>query len=399
MHHFPLVSVVVPTYNRSCYLSEAIQSVFVQEYVPLEIIVVDDGSTDNTREVLHQYFDRVTCIYQSNQGAAVARNVGIAASKGAYIALLDSDDIWRPGKLREQVQFLNDKPYYGMVGCKVVEIAHDGSVIQNGLGDDVSQEYVALERVLLDSPLPPSTLLVRREALPQPYPFTPGIHYCEDWEFCLRVALIHPIGYINQPLVGYRSHSQNLTFPIVSQAKVEEHLCNRLRVLTSIATHVPPELLAAQAKAEANEYARFSIPTYMNGEFVLGAARIATAIRLDPERWYAGGELAEVIVLYAGLLLHQRGEREAFVFLDNVFAHLPVELKKPEHMRAAVYARIRIAAAFEDYRQRQFGQVLTNIFKATVNNPTSLANRGVLSITARSLVPPLRHRRVGNLHR
>ena len=114
------------------------------------------------------------------------------------------------------------------------------------------------------------------------------------------------------------------------------------------------------------------------------------ALRLDPDTWFAGGELAELIVFYAGLLLHKRGEREAFAFLDDLFAHLPAELRQADRMRRDVYARIQIAAAFADYRQSQYASTLRHVAQGARHNPGSLMNRGVVSITARSLIPPLR---------
>jgi glycosyltransferase involved in cell wall biosynthesis len=102
----PLVSVIMPAYNTARYIREAIDSVLDQDYPSKELIVIDDGSTDGTLEVLRSYGDRITLIEQRNQGSAVARNAGLAAARGECIAFLDSDDIWLPGKLRLQVDHL-----------------------------------------------------------------------------------------------------------------------------------------------------------------------------------------------------------------------------------------------------------------------------------------------------
>ena len=99
-----LVSVVIPSFNNGAYVGQAVESVLSQGYEDLEIIVVDDGSTDNTREVLTAYQDSVSYIYQDNSGAPVARNTGISAAKGEYIAFLDSDDTWEPGSLSTRMK-------------------------------------------------------------------------------------------------------------------------------------------------------------------------------------------------------------------------------------------------------------------------------------------------------
>src|SRR5213078_2478252 len=109
--------------------------------------------------------------------------------------------------------------------------------------------------------------------------------------------------------------------------------------------------------------------TYVNRRFALGAERLKTAILLDTGTWFAGGALADLIVFYAGMLLQERGEHEAFAFLDGLFAHLPVELKRAARMRRDVYARIQIAAAFADYGQSQYASTLRHVAQGARHNP------------------------------
>jgi len=155
-----LVSVIIPTYNRAKFVVQAVQSVLEQDYAPLEIIVVDDGSTDNTEEELKPYLSRIIYRRQRNHGAAVARNAAIQASRGEYIATLDLDDVWKEGKVRLQVDFLERHRQYAMVGCNVVQIDSEGIVI-SARGFRVSELRILLERVLLDSSLPLSSFLCR----------------------------------------------------------------------------------------------------------------------------------------------------------------------------------------------------------------------------------------------
>jgi len=106
----PLVSVIIPTYNRAWVLKEAIDSVLAQEFKDFELIVVDDGSTDNTGEILDSYEQDILVLRQSNKGVSAARNRGIDAAEGRLIAFLDSDDLWLPRKLSSQVDFFNSNP-------------------------------------------------------------------------------------------------------------------------------------------------------------------------------------------------------------------------------------------------------------------------------------------------
>lgn len=106
----PLVSVIIPAYNREKYIAEAIDSVLAQDYAPIELIVVDDGSTDSTAEIVQSYGDQLVYLCQENQGVAAARNSGIAYAHGEYLAFLDSDDIWVEGKLSWQMALLQQNP-------------------------------------------------------------------------------------------------------------------------------------------------------------------------------------------------------------------------------------------------------------------------------------------------
>ena len=109
----PLVSVVIPSYNCGGVIGDTLESVLAQDYPALEVIVVDDGSTDDTCDVVARYGDRVTLLQQRNAGAAVARNAGIRCARGDYVALLDADDLWLPGKLSIQVDHLEGNPQVG----------------------------------------------------------------------------------------------------------------------------------------------------------------------------------------------------------------------------------------------------------------------------------------------
>jgi glycosyltransferase involved in cell wall biosynthesis len=117
----PLVSVIIPTFNRGYIITEAIESVFSQTYKNYEIIVVDDGSSDNTREILEPHMDRILYFYQENGGQSSARNLGIKNSRGKYIAFLDADDVWMPEKLEIQIEELENKPNIGMVYSRFIQ--------------------------------------------------------------------------------------------------------------------------------------------------------------------------------------------------------------------------------------------------------------------------------------
>ena len=120
------VSIVIPTFNRRNYITIALDSVLAQTYTNYEIIIIDDGSSDNTKEVLTPYWDKIRYFYQDNRGIPATRNRGIREAKGDYIAFLDSDDYWLPEKLERQIDYFEKNPHCGMVATRCSSITPDG---------------------------------------------------------------------------------------------------------------------------------------------------------------------------------------------------------------------------------------------------------------------------------
>lgn len=377
------VSVIIPTHNRASMVQEAIESALAQTFRDFEIIVVDDGSTDETREVLEKYKGRIHYIYQATQGAAVARNTAIAASCGELIALLDSDDIWMPTKLAVQIEFMRAHPAFALVACHVIALdEHARPRGHTPVCPFQTEGQVSLKQILLDSPLVASSIIVKRESLPAPLAFTPGIVFCEDWEMCLRVAITQPVGFIAQVLVGFRQHTNNLTYPLGVQEQSDLHLKNRLRVVERIfplLTENLENLQSLRPRVEAVDYVRAALSSYANGNFDRAAALLGQAIRRDPERW-RGAEFAQAMEDYAGLILANNGETHAFAFLENIFNYAPPEFRNLSALRRKTFAAIHIATAFQYYRQSDMRRVGSHAMQAVIGDPAWLKNRGVISV-------------------
>jgi glycosyltransferase involved in cell wall biosynthesis len=201
----PVVSVVVPTYNYGRFLPEAIDSIRSQTYPHWEIIVVDDGSTDGTREFLPRQGERLRWVSQPNRGVSTARNRGIEESHSSLVAFLDADDLWHPAKLERQVMRLRDSPA-GLVYCGVEYVDSTGRSLgvhlphQRG---DVLAELTLLKRGILTAP---STLLVRRECLEKSGLFDPRLSTSADWDLVRRIASCYAVELVREPLVQYRLH-------------------------------------------------------------------------------------------------------------------------------------------------------------------------------------------------
>ena len=212
----PRVSVIIPTYNQASYLSEAVESALAQSYQDLEVIVIDDGSTDNTPEVASGFPPGVIYIRQENQGVSTARNNGIEMAKGEYLAFLDSDDIMLEGALQKSVDFLDQHPEAGFCYGQVYRMDDKGRTLRliGSRGAKTScirdgKEQIAL--MLFRGDITPSTVLARRFCFEEVGLFNTTLHIGEDIDMWLRLAMRYSVGYIAEPLAKYRVHPQSAT--------------------------------------------------------------------------------------------------------------------------------------------------------------------------------------------
>lgn len=207
----PKISVIIPNYNYSGYLKEAIDSVLAQTYENIEIIIVDDGSTDNSREVIESYGDKVIAVFQQNQGVAAARNNGFAHSSGEYVAFLDADDVWIPEKIAWQVEKFAQDPSLGQVHVAINEIDADGNFIRsraaNGEGD-ISIDFLLSEQEVFYGGGSGGMILSR--AFKEAGGFDEKLTTSADWDLYFRVANLYPVGQISKPLLKYRIHGKNM---------------------------------------------------------------------------------------------------------------------------------------------------------------------------------------------
>jgi glycosyltransferase involved in cell wall biosynthesis len=199
----PCVSVIVPAYNRERYLGAALDSALGQDYRRLEIIVIDDGSTDGTAGVVHSY-SNVRYVYQPNRGVAAARNTGVAVSHGEILSFLDSDDLWMPEKLRLQVRFLLESPDVGFCLAWMQNFLEPGCPIPSSIRpEDLSRPTVGAV---------PSALVVRREVFDRVGGFDVAYRVGEDvdWFFRAKDTRI-PFAVLPDVLLRRRLHDANLS--------------------------------------------------------------------------------------------------------------------------------------------------------------------------------------------
>lgn len=211
----PRVSVLIPSHNHAPYLPAALQSVFDQTYRDYEIVVVDDGSKDDSVAILQGYGDRLRLIVQANRGTYPTLNRCIAESRGEYLAILNSDDLWAPTKLEKQVALLDAHPEVGLVHTGGHFIDGQGNIQPgNPLGFDWPRTPTGniIAALVRCNKIIASSVLVRRVCFERLGGFREDLFGSGDWEMWFRIALAWDIGYIDEPLTMYRVHGANASF-------------------------------------------------------------------------------------------------------------------------------------------------------------------------------------------
>ncbi len=216
------ISVVIPCFNAENYIAAAIRSALAQDWPDLEIVVVDDGSSDRSAEVVLDTFPGITLVQQVNQGVAVARNNGIAHTQGDWVAFLDADDIWLPGKLQAQCEVLS-----GTIGARMSYTAWE---VWSSTEKSPTQEYLAAllsqsndvdrwsgptgwiyPELLLDCVVWTSTVLAHRSVFSEVGQFDPNLPRGEDYDLWLRASRVTPILRVAAPYALYRMHADSIT--------------------------------------------------------------------------------------------------------------------------------------------------------------------------------------------
>jgi glycosyltransferase involved in cell wall biosynthesis len=224
MTHPKTVSVIIPTYNRAWAIREAIDSVLTQTYADFELLVVDDGSTDDTSPNLLEYGNRITVISQSNQGVSSARNRGIREASGNLIAFLDSDDRWLPEKLARQVEFFESHPE--ALICQTEEIWIRKGVRVNPKNRHKKPSGSIFEPSLHLCLVSPSAVMMKRELFDQVGLFDETLPACEDYDLWLRIACRYPVYLIDAKLIlKTGGHSDQLSrMPALDQYRIHSLL-------------------------------------------------------------------------------------------------------------------------------------------------------------------------------
>lgn len=281
----PAVSVVIPAYNAAWCVRRAIDSVLAQDYRDFELIVVDDGSTDNTAAVLAAYDDAVRVIHKPNGGMASARNAGITASRGEFIAFLDADDWWLPGKLRRQVDLMRQRPELGFTSTAARVEDSEGRLL-NLWACDTLDEPILLRLFASNAGIAggSSALMVRRDLLDKVGLYDESLGGVEDGDLWMRLAAVADYACLDEPLVVVLKRAGSVS------RNVEAMRLGAIRVLHKNRNLLPPHYRGAYWRAcLASTYADYAKWRYRQGNSLKALADVLAMLRLAP---LARGRLA-----------------------------------------------------------------------------------------------------------
>lgn len=394
-----VVSVIIPTHNAEDTICRALESVLAQTYPHVECIIVDDGSTDSTRERVQQYLPRVHYRYQHNQERSAARNHGLRVANGEFIAFLDADDYWMPAKLERQVQLFARTPRLGLVYTQVQLVDAQGAFIRNWLGAGQSWPEPGFDSfrrcALMDDFIIAglSTLMIRKECLVGTSWFAEDMVQAEEWPLALRLAHHWRIDFIPEVLVSYcvdnsylpekldKRHAQDTWVGIVQEAFAQQPNTHQYEDLGRIAL--------------AKAYVDGALVDFGVDERRSGVARIDAAFRLAPTQFCRGDSFTKAVAYFASYLYGTFTPiGESLEYVDRVFASLPDSLLQGEKERSATRRLVMAIHAFDAHQRGDSQSVRRLALRDIVCERALLTNRGMQSVYLESY---LGHRIYGRI--
>ncbi|NIV30518.1 MAG: glycosyltransferase [Anaerolineae bacterium] len=357
------VSVIIPTYNRSKLLRVALESVLAQTYPNVEIIVVDDGSTDDTATLMEEYAERVIYLRQANQDVAAARNTGIRAASGEYLTFLDDDDMILPTKVERQMQVLTSQSRVGLVHCRFYHIDEGGnrfSRIGPLPAGAVLKELLCRNFIWVGAPL------IRRQCLERVGLFDEDIPaICADWDMWLRIAQAgYPFACVQEPLGAYRVQRGSM---LANVAELEQAI---LAIFDKVFANprLPADAAAVKAQACGTWRLWISWRYYAAHRWDDARRNLAEGLTLHPQLL---GDRAEFLDTLCNEALDVRVD-DPFQFIDGVLDHLPPAADAIRPYRTYLISRVYVGLALRHYGDGKIAEAKHQLTAAIALHPAML---------------------------
>ena len=426
----PKVSVFISNYNYARYLPECLDSILAQTYQDFEIVIVDDGSTDNSLEILmdykRRYPEKIHHYWHpghANKGLSVSSNLAISKAQGEYLAWTGSDDMWYPEKLERQIEQLDSDPRLGMVYSYADFVDGEGRVLPGRAGIDITSDPNPVGRMLRSCHPPAMTVVIRRQCLEEVGVFDETLPTIQDWDLWIRVFSRWKVGFIDRPLAKYRIHGNNQSKGIDPQVELDTYLTLYHR-LEQKRFDIGGVLLEPRNQAILD--LQFAFHLFPNDKVDEAAKRLHAAFHKDPSlyedvafindwlnQWKPDFYTPEQTHLGLWVIAHlpptaapifrsrllelqlQNPETKAFfvqrgiqrgksqsgpVDMARIFDDCPSELPIPRSWKVDVLKEIYPALLFESYKAGDLPNTRYYWRKTVQLDRSWLANRGVLSI-------------------
>lgn len=276
----PLVSVIVPAYNHDKYIEKCIDSIIDQTYQNIEIIIINDGSTDKTMDKLAFYKNHkgVIIINQENKGLCKTLNIGLSLAKGKYISVLASDDYLIRDKLEKQVAFLECSQQYGMCCAKAYEVNDEGNNLGT-VGAVIDESELSFQNLLEGNKIAVLTVLIRSSVLKEIGGFDESL-YMEDWDMWLRISNKYKIAFSNEFVAFYRSHETNISSKVNLMEKCKIQTIEKWSSVNNYPLVYKRQILksfnelAGKDKINAIQFIKNAIPFWYNLQFYRGLLKL-----------------------------------------------------------------------------------------------------------------------------
>lgn len=377
------VSVIIPAYNQGHYLVQAIESVLSQRYRDLEVIVVDDGSTDDTAEVANSFSDpRISYFYQENRGLSAARNTGIRLASGRFITYLDSDDLFLPKKVELLVDKLEQEPDLGFVAGQAIPIDERGNRVGMKFDKCISEEG---HHLLLGNPYHVGSVMLLSSWQRKVGYFDESLRSYEDWDMWLRLVRAGCVfGWVDQPVSLYRFHTDQMTrignqMTKATFAVLDKYFSD---------PNLPPDWMELRDLAYSNAHLRGAAQAYRARDFHSAQEHLISAVNLNPD---LVADNADLLAREFAKWITLPKTSDPLVFLEDIYANLPSSLSLVWKRRRKDLGRAAMELSFDNYDKRDLQKTKRYVRKAMMYQPGWMTNRGALSILVRSHIPFLNH--------
>ncbi|MBZ0297735.1 MAG: glycosyltransferase [Anaerolineae bacterium] len=349
-----LVSIIIPTCNRAVLLRKAIESALAQTYHPLEVIVVDDGSTDNTAEVVAEFREQIIYLHQPNTGVSVARNRGLRASKGEYIAFLDDDDLYLPQKIERQMTWMYAHPQLGLVHCRYFLSNQSGAIVER-IGTLPTGQV--LPELFYNNFLWMSAPLIPRRVLEQIGGFDEELSAAADYDLWVRIAQAgYPFGCVQELLGVYRLQAGSMVTNVIRTEREIISILDRV--------FAEPQFQSYKVQAYISWRLWLAHRHYAAKNWTDACHNLTEILTLEPHL------SPEVII--DNLYEHALDERvpDPFDYIKDVFNHLPPVAQFLRDFTDSLQRRLQLAVALRCYQYDDLTWAQQQLSEAALLYPT-----------------------------